>query len=57
MCAHNAERCDVAVLHAVLRVLLHLREHVAYDLRRIVRCLFRSRHLVQKLAIALFHVT
>jgi hypothetical protein len=57
MCAHNAERCDVAVLHAVLRVLLHLREHVAYDLRRIVRCLFRSRHLVQKLAIALFQVT
>lgn len=35
----------MAVLDAVLRVLLHLCEHVADDLGRIVRCLLGSRYL------------
>jgi hypothetical protein len=42
VCAHDTERCDVAVLYAILRILLHLCKYVAYDLRRIIRCLLGS---------------
>nr|POE52051.1 hypothetical protein CFP56_52432 [Quercus suber] len=48
MRAHHAERGDVPVLHAVGRVLLHLGEHVANDLGRIVGCFLRSRDLSGK---------
>jgi len=50
--AHDAERCDVTVLHAVLRILLHLRKYVAYDLGCIVWCLLGSRDLQGRSAIA-----
>jgi len=42
VCAHDTERCDVAVLNAILRVFLHLCKYVAYDLWRIVGCLLGS---------------
>ena len=37
----------MAVLDAILRVLLHLSEHIADDLGRIVGCLLGSRYLYE----------
>jgi hypothetical protein len=36
MRAHNTERRDVTVLHAVRGLLLHLSEHITHDLGRVV---------------------
>lgn len=43
--AHHGEGGDVAVLDAVGGLLLHLREDVADDLRRVARRLFRAGDL------------
>jgi hypothetical protein len=43
--AHDGQRRDVAVLHAVGRLLLHLGEHIADDLGVVVGRLGRARHV------------
>jgi hypothetical protein len=43
--AHDGQRRDVAVLHAVGRLLLHLGEHIAHDLRVVVGGLGRARDI------------
>jgi hypothetical protein len=45
MCAHHAERSDVAVWHAVTGFFLHLCEHVADNLWWIVGSLLRARYI------------
>lgn len=45
MCAHDAERCDVAVLNAVRGVFFHFGEDVAYDAGVVVRSLLGARDI------------
>lgn len=37
----HAQTCDVPVLHAVRGLLLHLRQYISHDLRRVVGCPWR----------------
>ena len=48
VCAHDAERGDMAVLDSIGGVFFHLGKDVAYDLGSIVGCLFRARDLEKK---------
>ena len=45
MGAHNGERGDVAVRHAVGRLLLHLGQDISYDLGVVIGRLFGPRHV------------
>lgn len=42
MGAHDAQTCDMTMLHSIGGVLLHLRKHVSYDARVVIGRLLRA---------------